>query len=460
MFNIIVAADLKNGIGKNNKLPWVIKEDLRFFKGMTVGEKNNVVIMGRKTWDSLPESYKPLVDRFNIILSKTLELDTSIDRYKNCRVMSSFDDALNFSKSFSFDMTWVIGGSSVYQQAIEHPNLDLIYLTRINKEYECDTFFEPTNTICVEKKSVNATDLLDKTDVKLDFCIHKLDTTGAEYEYLKVLLKVMTQGNKRNTRNGNTLSLFGSQLRWDLQKGFPLLTTKKMFFRGIVEELLFFIKGETDTNKLMEKRVNIWKGNTTREFLDSRNLDYPEGHMGPMYGYQWRHFNKPYSDEEGGVDQLKNVIEKIKTDPTNRRILMTTYNPAQDNLGVLTPCHSIVLQFYVNDGKLSTHMYQRSADVFLGLPFNIASTSLLTHIIANLTGLDVGEVVFSLGDYHLYESHIEQAKTQLSRLPKNLPKLVFSKELEKLEDLESLEYKDFKIEGYTSHPSIKAQMVV
>ena len=144
----------------------------------------------------------------------------------------------------------------------------------------------------------------------------------------------------------------------------------------------------------------------------------------------------------------------------NRRILMTTYNPAQDDLGVLTPCHSIVLQFYVNDGKLSTHMYQRSADVFLGLPFNIASTSLLTHIIAKLTGLDVGEVVFSLGDYHLYESHIEQAKTQLSRLPKTLPKLVFNKDLEKLEDMESLEYKDFKIEGYTSHPSIKAQMVV
>ena len=460
MFNIIVAVDSNNGIGLNNKLPWIIREDLNFFKMMTTGKKNNVVIMGRKTWESIPEKYKPLANRFNIILSNTLELNTSEKKYENCKVMNNFEDALNFVETFSFDITWVIGGSSIYKVALEHPKLDLIYINKINKNYNCDIFIKLPAITCLEKKSTSVMDILNNCNVQLDYSIYKLDTMNSEYEYLKILMKVLIQGNKRNTRNGKTLSLFGGQLKCDLQKGFPLLTTKKMFFRGIVEELLFFLKGETDTNKLMDKNINIWKGNTTKEFLQSRNLDYPEGYMGPMYGYQWRFFNKPYDEKEGGIDQLKNVIEKIKNDPTNRRILMTTYNPVQDEQGVLTPCHSIVLQFYVNDGKLSTHMYQRSADVFLGLPFNIASTSLLTHIIANLTNLKLGEVIISLGDYHLYNTHIEQAKKQLSRLPKTLPTLKINKKLEKIDDINNLEYKDFEIDNYVCYPSIKAVMMI
>ena len=184
--------------------------------------------------------------------------------------------------------------------------------------------------------------------------------------------------------------------------------------------------------------------------------------MSPVYGYQWRYFNKPYKSEESnsndGYDQLANCIELIKNNPTNRRILMTAYNPLQLNESVLAPCHSIIIQFYVSDNSLSCHMYQRSADTFLGLPFNIASTSLLTYIIAKVTNLEPGEVIISLGDTHLYKEHIESAKEQLCRNPYDFPKLKINKNLETIEDIENLEFSDFELIDYKYHPTIKAKM--
>ena len=275
-----------------------------------------------------------------------------------------------------------------------------------------------------------------------------------EAQYLHILHDLMTNGEERETRNGITKSKFNKTISWDLKDGFPLLTTKKVFWKGIVEELLFFIRGETDTLKLSEKGVKIWEANTSREFLDKMGLIYyPTGQMGPMYGYQWRRYN---SSNDG--DQLKKIIEEIKNDPHSRRLLIATYNPLQARMGVLYPCHSIILQFYVEDSKLSCNMYQRSGDVFLGIPFNIASTSLLVHIISNLTNLQVGKVNLIMGDYHIYKAHYEQVLTQLSRTPYDLPKLEM-KEFKTLEEVENSVFEDYKIVDYQSHQPIKAQMV-
>jgi thymidylate synthase len=232
-----------------------------------------------------------------------------------------------------------------------------------------------------------------------------------------------------------------------------------MFWKGIVEELLFFIRGDTDSTKLSNKGIKIWEPNTSREFLDSVGLDYPVGEMGPMYGYQWRHFNKPYpSSEEQGIDQLKKVIEEIKSDPTSRRIIMTDFNPLQVNQGVLYPCHSIVIQFYVDCNRLNCSMYQRSGDLFLGIPFNIASTSLLLTIVAQLTGLEPGKVHLLIGDYHIYWSHLDAVNEQLKRTPKKLPKLEMTL-FKNLEEVENASLDDFKISGYECDPAIKASMV-
>jgi thymidylate synthase len=226
-----------------------------------------------------------------------------------------------------------------------------------------------------------------------------------------------------------------------------------MFWKGIVEELLFFIRGDTDTTILSTKGIKIWEGNTSRVFLDKLGFtDYPVGMIGPMYGYQWRNFNGQ------GIDQLQKIINEIKTDPYSRRILMTDFNPAQVDLGVLYPCHSIILQFYVENDILSCSMYQRSNDIFLGNGFNIASTSLLLHIISQLTNLKAGKVNLIMGDYHIYDLHYEHVLTQLKRTPFDLPKLIM-KPFETLEQVEKSVFEDYKITDYESHSVIKAQMV-
>jgi thymidylate synthase len=279
---------------------------------------------------------------------------------------------------------------------------------------------------------------------------------------LNLLKRVATSGQLTYGRNGIVKSLFSSHLSFNLQNGFPLLTTKKMFFRGIVEELIFFLKGETDSKLLEAKKINIWKGNTNREFLDTHGkTTYEEGDMGPMYGYQWRNFGKEYKKLDsmvGGVDQLMNVINTIKTDPKSRRILMTDYNPAQADEGVLYPCHSIILQFYVDDqGKfLDMYCFNRSSDLFLGLPFNIASSALLLTIIAYLTNLKPRMLDLSLGDCHIYEEHFKQVEEQLIRIPFQFPLIQVVKPFEKVEELT---FEHFEVVAYKSHESIKAVMV-
>lgn len=292
-----------------------------------------------------------------------------------------------------------------------------------------------------------------------------------EMEYLHLLAKILN-GNERSDRTGvGTYSIFGTQLRFSLENGkIPMLTTKKMFARGVIEELLFFLRGETDTKKLEVKGVNIWKGNTTREFLDKRGLSYlSEGDMGKGYGFQWRNFGGDnaydianqniYSPTLVGTDQLSEVINTLKTNPHDRRILISAWNPNQIKEMALPPCH-ILVQFYVNDNKLSAHFYMRSVDSFLGLPFNILSYAIMTHIIAKTVGMEAKELIFSGGDTHIYKNHIKQVLEQIVRNPYEFPTIKINKSLSTVKDIEQLTYEDFLIEGYQSHPAIKGEMAV
>lgn len=285
-----------------------------------------------------------------------------------------------------------------------------------------------------------------------------------EMQYLNLVKKIMENGNKKTDRTGTgTLSIFGAQMRFDLRNGtFPLLTTKKTFWRGIAEELFWFIKGSTNAKELQEKNVHIWDANGSRQFLDNLGfVDRDEGDLGPVYGFQWRHFGAEYVDTKTdysgqGIDQLMDVIDKIKNRPDDRRIIMCAWNPADLNKMALPPCHCLV-QFYVADGELSCQLYQRSADMGLGVPFNIASYALLTHMIAHVTGLKPGDFVHTLGDAHVYLNHVDPLKVQLERQPKAFPKLIIKRKVETIEDFK---FEDFAVEGYDPYPKITMEMAV
>lgn len=279
----------------------------------------------------------------------------------------------------------------------------------------------------------------------------------ADAAYQNLCRKILQYGKKRGDRTGiGTISLFGEQLDVDLRQGFPLLTTKRVFWRGVVEELLWFISGSTDAKVLSAKGVHIWDGNTSRAALDARSLtSYPEGFVGPSYAWQWRSFGADMRDvADPGIDQLAQVIEKIKKDPTDRRLIVTAWNPTDIPKMALPPCH-IMYQFYVDEGELSCQMYQRSCDVGLGLPFNIASYALLTHLVAHVCGLRVGRLIMCLGDAHIYLNHVEAINEQLQRQPRKQPELTFKRETG---DIDSITAADIELTGYTPHPVLSHPM--
>lgn len=254
---------------------------------------------------------------------------------------------------------------------------------------------------------------------------------------------VLAHGHAKGDRTGTgTLSVFGHQMRFDLAQGFPLVTTKKLHLRSIIHELLWFIRGETNIQYLHDHKVRIWD-----EWADAN------GDLGPVYGAQWRSW--PARDGST-IDQLAKLIGMIRKNPDSRRLMVTAWNPADVDAMALPPCHCL-FQFYVANGKLSCQLYQRSADIFLGVPFNIASYALLTHMIAQVTGLKVGEFIHTLGDAHLYVNHLEQAREQLKRTPHPLPTLKFARDVREIDDFV---YDDFIIEGYESHPHIAAPVAV
>lgn len=261
--------------------------------------------------------------------------------------------------------------------------------------------------------------------------------------YHDLMQLILDRGAQKGDRTGTgTLSVFGHQMRFDLSEGFPLVTTKKLHLRSIIHELLWFLKGDTNVKYLRDNGVTIWD-----EWADE------DGDLGPVYGKQWRSWTTP---DGRTIDQIANVVEQIQTNPDSRRLLVVAFNPGEIEAMALPPCHAF-FQFYVSEGRLSCQLYQRSADVFLGVPFNIASYALLTMMIAQVTGLKPGEFVHTLGDAHLYSNHIEQAKLQLTREHKAAPRMRLNPDVKSIFDFK---YEDFKLEGYDPHPSIKAEVAV
>ena len=454
-FNLILATDKNGGIGYKNELPWKLEMDSSFYEKITetnvkyLGIKNNIkniLIMGRKTFEGIPKK--------NNVLYFILSSQKNIKKKEGVFYFKNFYDAYFECYKYNHSDIWVIGGSSIYNTAIKHWGCQYIYWTEIEGKFKTDTFFKVKDYKIKWEMDIKKEDINKKDGKTYTLYFRKGKVIkNIETQYLELLENTLWYGEKRMTRNGYTRSRFSKTLHWDLNDGFPILTTKKMFWKGIVEELLFFIRGDTNTKKLSNKGIHIWDKNTSSDFLKTNHLNYKEGEMGPMYGYQWRTFNG-----ENGIDQLSNIIELIKKEPHSRRLLITDFNPLQVHLGVLYPCHSIIIQFYIEKNKLHCNTYQRSGDLFLGLPFNISSSSLFLSIISHLTNLKVGSVNLILGDYHIYNSHIDSVKEQLKRIPYTLPTLVM-KDFKSLKEVEESTYEDYSLENYEYHPSIKSDII-
>ena len=536
---IVAASSATRGIGLKGELPWNnLSNDMKYFAKITIGnyppnnnsssssssttttaaaakQKMNAVVMGRKTWNSIPTKYRPLKGRHNVVLTrdptqfKETLTTTSND---NVLVANGLQDAwrqLAMLKDDELGEIFIIGGSELYERSIKEKYVHTILFTSVETppEMEFDTFFpdflkdgsnddDDDDESPTWKLSVDDDDDEDE-EAKirsrygvageigeggssssnggggLSYKMLKyVRSNQEEVQYLSLIRKILKNGIVRGDRTGTgTKSLFGAQMRFDLRDGtLPLLTTKKTFWRGVAEELLWFISGSTNANLLKEKKVRIWDGNASKEFLESRGLGHrEEGDLGPVYGFQWRHFGADYIDMHTdytgkGVDQLAQCIDKIKNNPEDRRILMSAWNPSALDEMALPPCH-LLCQFYVDTtaNEVSCHMYQRSADMGLGVPFNIASYALLTHLIAHVTGRKPGELVHTLGDAHVYMNHIEPLKEQLERTPRPFPKLFIDDNVgddKTPKSIDDFTYEDLHVVGYHPHEKISMKMAV
>lgn len=476
-FKVIVAVAPDGGIGKDNQLPWKVPGDMKYFKHVTISTsdpaKSNAVIMGRNTWESIPAKFRPLPNRVNIVLSRNAE--ATFDQAHSATSLPAALSMLDGAEFENVESVFVIGGSSVYTEALASPLCSEMHITRILTPFECDTYFPgfDSSAFKMERQSTE----MSENDVSYRFEVWKANqqtvatcpgVTWAprheEHQYLDMIRDIMANGVLRGDRTGTgTLSLFGKQMRFSLRDNvMPLLTTKRTFWRGVAEELLWFVQGCTSAKVLQDKNVRIWDGNSSREYLDSIGLtDREEGDLGPVYGFQWRHFGAEYGtmhdDYAGkGIDQLGQIIETLRTNPSDRRMIMTAWNPSALKHMALPPCH-LLAQFYVANGELSCQMYQRSADMGLGVPFNIASYALLTRMVAQVVGLKAGDFVHVLGDAHVYCNHVEALEEQLTREPRPFPKLVINPDKKEIDEFV---FEDFEIVGYTPHKAIKMDMAV
>jgi len=485
MLKVIFAISNKGDFCSKDRvsLPWGrIPEDLRFFRSTTVGLGDNAVIMGKNTFASI--NHIPFPNRVNIVVSKTLYNDgnTLLDESKKYYITSSLDEAIKKARKLVTGDIFIIGGLEILREALTRPDIDYIYVTIISGR-RIDLISEDS-TIKFEYTTPASNVLKSRTLYECDeysLLFHEFwNYTYTEEEKITGLIKnVLENGTKRDDRTGTgTVSLFAQTFRLDISEYFPLLTTKRVFWKGVVEELLWFLRGSTDTKELERVGVNIWKGNTSREFLDSHGLsNYREGELGPGYGFQWRSFGRKYytlseqeelrengytreSNSVRWVDQIAEAIRLLRTDKYSRRILVNAWNAADLEKMALPPCH-YAFQFYVtpseNGDELSILVNMRSCDIFLGLPFNIASYALLTYIIANMVGMKPKEMVFMLGDAHIYTNHIDQCYRMLERPLRELPRLEVLHSKEKIEDYR---IEDFLLMGYNPHPIIKGEMAV
>ena len=457
MFDIVVSYCKSNyGIGNDNKIPWNLKPINKRFDTLTKKvkdeNKQNAVIMGKNTWNCI-----------GIHLQNRIRIVVTQNEYDNCLCCKYFEEALRLcSKIANLESVYVIGGEKLFKEALNHKDLRYIYSTEIFENYVCDKYFLfNENFYKIDSSKTNNYKGINYEYVKYLNTGNK-KKNHEEEQYLNLMKKILNFGNNKNDRTKTgTLSLFGESLEFSLENNIiPVLTTKKIFWRGIVEELLWILKGSTSVKDLQDKNVKFWNQNGTREYLDSHGFhDREEGDLGPVYGFQWRHFGADYTNmkenyEGKGVDQIHNIIEQITNNPDSRRIILCAWNPKDIKKMALPPCH-MMAQFYVCNNELSCQMYQRSADVFLGLPFNITSYSLLTHILAFHCNLKAKKIKIVIGDAHIYNNHINACKTQILRKPIKFPTLHIKKYVKNIEDYT---FEDFELNNYKCHPTIKAIM--
>lgn len=459
-FSVIVATDTAFGIGKNNDLPgWNSKDDARWFREKTIGRGNNAVIMGKTTYLSLPEQFRPLPNRHNIVISTTLEKH----EHTNVAIFNTLLDALINLGTYpgKFEEVFVIGGEQLYTACLEFMYLcRRVYMTKFKLVYDCDRFF-PFEAI--QK-------LMDKGDVTVESEFKTRDFTRTTYavnvvhpeqSYLNLLREVRDKGDRRPDRTGvGTKSLFGKQLTFDISERLPLFTTKQVSFHNILTELLWIVGGKTNSKFLEEKGNPIWRANTSKKFLEEQKLPYLEGDAGPIYGFQLRHWgaeyvncNKDYTGQ--GIDQLDRAVKILRQDPFSRRIICSAWNVSDLDKMCLNPCH-VMFQFYVDSTRthLDCMVTMRGSDLCIGLPYNVCSYAILTYMVAHVTQLKPRNLVFSIGDAHLYSNHLDNLAKQIQRCPRPFPtlRIVNSSQIFELSDFQE---SNFELDGYTCWPHIR-----
>jgi thymidylate synthase len=454
----IVAFCKKYGIGCNNTIPWNIPEDLKHFQTIT---NDSIIVMGRNTFESLP--YKPLKNRINVVLTKSDKPDqySDIDNLhfiQDIQMLDNFDDSKKI---------FIIGGEDIYKLFFD--KIDFIYTTFIDKEYECTKFFPSiTHHFKISTFSEPFWSENEQCNYRFINYVRKQTYQSSDIEYTDLIKRVLKDNHdiRVDRTNTGTFSKFGDQIRFDISDSVPLLTTKRVPWKSCIEELLWFLRGDTDANILKNKNVNIWNDNSSREFLDKVGLGRLEqGDCGANYSFQWRFFGQDYSNcktnyiKNTKYDQISNVVHLLKTNPYSRRIFFSAWNPMDLDKTVLPPCH-VSAQFYVDNKKgLSCHMYQRSCDVFLGLPWNIFSYTVLTYILAKKCGFKPAELIISFGDVHIYSNHIEQVNQQLSNTCMASPVLELNETIIS-KNFEDINVDDFELIGYYPNKSIKGKMSV
>ena len=477
--NVIVAYCNKYGIGNKNTIPWKLKDDLKHFKNITTnGVGKNIVIMGRNTWESIPETFKPLINRHNFVLSSKKEFN---DSDKVDFISSTFENMIKYieceKELFSNSKIFIIGGEMLYKYIMDKyiSEINTLYITEIYSEIECDRVFPKIDNNIFKIKEVS--NFKKENELNFRYLTYEKKTNNTDFyinkeelNYKNMIKNILDNGLKRDDRTGvGTISVFAPlSMKYNLEDTFPLCTLKRGFFRAVFEELILYIRGQTDNNILKEKNIHIWDGNTTREFLDKRGLtELPEGDMGETYGFNMRHYGGKYIncktnyEKDNGFDQLNYVINEIKHNPHSRRILINLWNPKTTSNAALPSClHQY--QFFVDTEKktLSVQIYLRSSDVFLANNWNVCTGALFVYLLCNLNDIDLkpGEITMVCGDAHIYKNHIELAKKMIERSSYPYPKLIV---LNKKNNIEDFIYEDVKLIGYKSHPNdLKGEMAI
>jgi dihydrofolate reductase/thymidylate synthase len=477
-FDIITAyLEHNRGIGYKNKLPWKsIPEDMNFFKNITTktydSEKKNAIIMGGNTFRSMNK--KPLPDRYNIVISRTY--NNRFGQHDNLLYCDSLDNALRAcNKVRNIENVYTIGGQQIYEEAIKKPECKRLYVTCVKEKqrFKADTFFPeiPDNfKLMGELKTYSYT-----ADCDLNFQVYnnRYDCNSSEYEYLNLLDTVLREGEEvYNERTGeSTISSFHRTATYDIETlnpdetdqaklryRVPIFTTKKVYYNGSFREILWMLRGYTNVKWLQERKVYIWNGNSTREFLDKNGLyDYPEGELGPVYGSQWINWN----DE--GINQIQGIIDELRRDPSSRRAVLTAWNPSKLGKMALPPCHWSY-EFMIANNKLNCKVNMRSNDLLLGHPFNVCGGSILTILISRALNILPGQIAMSITNAHIYKNHVPQVKEQLTRTPYKFSILTINKEINDWNDMVELDShvdkNNFKLEDYEYWPALPAKMAV